>query len=315
MRRWTCLFLASTLLDVLACQGKTGTSLPAEESAPATSPREIDLGRLGRDRQTSLRALRMSHRAVAARLGAHKISCRSSLETTLPGTTPQRVDQEVTLQRDAQGRFSAVKTTHPQYGNEVIWTGEFLFPRLRYGKFLKRRARPEEPLEIADRMVGLLPAYVRLLGRFLAVEPDGTARFLGREVVRVKLALAPSPAPPAPLPGAARRWRQSIVAKEIQGQALLDAKSGAPLSVDLRARYTFSPPAGPPPAATGIPGSMSSDTVATTRLTFTQRIGEIGAVGRITPPPENETIDNPVRVRLEIERQILSGELPGGGDP
>jgi hypothetical protein len=291
------------------CSGNEDRSAPEPERV--TSPVPIDLAAIERgERQATLRALRMPHRYLAARLGAHRVRCTSTLTTQAQAAEAQRVEQEVTMRVDADGHYTVTKNTHPQFGQEVIWTGSWLYPRLRYSKFIRRPARPDEPREIADRIYGLLPAYVRLLGPFISFEARAV-RHLGRSAVRAELKLMAEPAGEPAARGAARRWRQTIVVKSIAGTALLDAKTGVPLSVDLRARWTFSPPAGPIPA-TGIPTKIDRDAVGTMDLAFSQRITDIGAVAKVAAPPEAETIANPRRIRLEIERQMLTGELPIG---
>jgi hypothetical protein len=282
---------------------------PAVASEERPSPRiALDVSALGKDRSTTLRALRMPHHYLTARLGAHRVSCTSTLATQVSGAPAQRIEQEVTLRVDATGHFVALKNTSPQFGQEVIWSGDWLYPRLRYSKFIRRKPRAEEPTEIADRFYGLLPAYVRLLGRFLSVELAGTARHNGRDAIRLTFALRAQPDVER-VRGGARVWRETIAAKRIEGKALLDAKTGAPLSVELKAQLSFNPPAGPTPTS-GIPSKIDGKSVGTMELSFSQRVSDIGRVTAIAAPPEAETIDNPRRVRLEYERQLLTGELP-----
>jgi len=294
------------------CSGKEDRSAHEPDRV---APAAIDLAAVARgERQSTLRALRMPHRYLAARLGAHRVRCTSTLTTQVPAAETQRLEQEVTMRVDADGHYAVSKNTSPQFGHEVVWTGDWIYPRLRYSKFLRRPARRDEPREIADRIYGLLPAYVRLLGPFISVEARGEAQHLGRSAVRAELKLMAEPAGEPSARGVARQWRQTIVVKSLTGTALLDAKTGAPLSVDLRARWSFNPPAGSIPA-TGIPTKIDRDAVGTMDLSFSQRITNIGAVAKVTAPPEAETIDNPRRIRLEIERQMLTGELPIGEPP
>jgi hypothetical protein len=312
-------FLQRCSIALILLIGVTWVGLDACKKSPApirTEPRsvasgyELKLDALGEDRLAALRALRMPHHAIATRLGAHVVKSKSTLVTELKGSPSKRLDQEVTLRMNGKGEFAALKTTTAPYGAEVIWTQDWLYPRLRTSKFLKRRARGAEPVEIADRMYGLLPAYIRLLSRFIDIESAGKTQLMGREVIRVKLKLKAEIAPPAQPTGLARQWRQSVSAKSIEGQSLLDVKTGAPLSMDLRARWSFNPPATQSPATTGIPGTIQRNALGTMELTYSQRITDIGKSARIDPPPEGDTIDNPRRIRLEIERQMLTGELP-----
>jgi hypothetical protein len=299
--------LLLALLALSACSERGSGSEPAPQlPAPTAS---LDREALARgEARALLGALAMPHHYLAARLGAHRLHCRSTLATTV-GSQTREVRQEVELRVDGKGRYAALKHTHPQFGQEVIWTGEHLYPRLRHGKFLKRQARAGEPAAIADRIAGLLPAYVGLLRRFMRVELKGTSSVGGRAALKLALGLDPSPRPPPRSAAPARAWRQTISVSALSGVALLDRESGAPLSVDLRARWSFNPPKGGA-TASGIPAAVDRDATGTMELSFEQRVNELGAVKAIAPPPEAETIDNPRRVRLELERQMLSGELP-----
>jgi hypothetical protein len=286
--------------------GVSGEPEPAARVASATLDREA----LARgETRTLLGALAMPHHYLATRLGSHRIQCSSTLSTTVPGQPPREVRQEVELRMDREGRFAATKNTHPQHGQEVIWTGDALYPRLRHGKFLRRPARAGEPRAIADRFAGLLPAYVGLLRRFLRVSLKGPTSVAGRSALKLELGLATSPPPPPRNPAPARAWRQSIVVSSLAGVALLDRESGAPLSVDLRARWSFHPPAGGP-TPSGIPSAIDRNSTGTMELVYRQRVSTIGAIKEIAPPPAADTIDNPRRIRLELERQMLVGELP-----
>jgi len=307
--------LLACSLGLAGCKGKP---LPANLPGSARHQPTLDLSQLGKDPATTLRALRMPERSLAARLGAHRLTCSSRLTTELTGSAPQEVKQELSLRIDAAGHFAVQKTTHPQYGQEVSWPGGWIYPRLRFSKFVKRRARPEEPAQIVDRLGGLLPAYVGLLRRFLEVVPEGTHSLDGRQVIRVRLGLAADPASPrvGESSAPARGWRRSLVAKSIEGRADLDAQTGAPLAVELRASWSFHPPApSATPPASGIPTEVDQNTVGSMRLEFKQRVSQIGRVASIAAPPASETIDNPRRARLEIERQMLTGEtaLPETG--
>jgi hypothetical protein len=304
-RRLSLLLLASAGL-LVGCKGKPAAE-PASPGGRAGVP--LELSRLGSDRRTTLRALRMPAQQVWRGLGAHRLTCRSRLVARVPGHPAREVDQEVMVRFDAGGQFAAVKNTHPQYGRELIWTGGWLYPRLRWNKFLRRRPEAGEPALHLERLAGLLPAYVSLLRRFIRIEALGQASHQGRKAARVKLGLETRPAPPRAESSPARSWRQSLQVSSLEGEALLDARTGAPLKVELRARWSFaaSAPGQRPP--TGIP-SPDPRLRGEGGLRFSLEVSEIGKVAAIEPPPEAETVDSPRLTRSEIERQMLTGELP-----
>lgn len=241
------------------------------------------------------------------------MTCRSTLATSVPSHPTRKVEEEVRLRADGAGHFAAVKNTDPQHGEEVVWTGGWLYSRLRYSVFTRRRPRsPREPAVIADRMYGLLPAYLELLSRFIAVRRAGKVRHGGREGIKVQLSLAQTSEPPPSQRAPARRWRHHVTARAIEGSAILDAKTGAPLSVTLKAGWSFHPPeAGLPPS--GIPRTVDRAVVGKTDLVFEQSVTEVGGKIAVAPPDPGEVKRSLRRVRLELERQMLTGERPVSG--
>lgn len=240
------------------------------------------------------------------------VSCRSTTSSKVSRLEHQ-VQQEVTLRIDGQGNFSAVKNTGPQYGQEVIWTDGWLYPRLRYAPFLRRRPRNRSEVRaIEDRMYGLLPGYVGLLGRFISVTRVKEAQLAGRKVVKIRLGLLNNAAPAPPARGQADRWRRFIAARSISGTALLCAKTGVPLEVELKASWSFHPPDESRPR-TGIPAKVDQRAVGQMKIGFRQQIADIGAKASIKPPDPANTRVSSRRVRLELERQMLTGERPVAG--
>ena len=253
-------------------------------------------------------ALTLSQSAITARLGAHRLNCKSTLQTMVPGSASRTVIQQLDMSVDQKGRFAAAKNTGKQHGQEVIWTGTWLFPRMRHGKFLQRRARAGEPKEIADRMAGYLPAYVKLLAPSMRLESQGETTYQQRKVLRLSLVLSLSPAR-RPNSSGSRRWRQLIKVQSLKGLVLLDAATGVPLSLDLSAAWSFSPPLAGKTPPSGIPQQLDTRTTGTMKLELSQRVTDVGKVPAVQPPPTREVLD-PRRDRLERERQMFSGEIP-----
>lgn len=313
------LFLVGTLICLMGCTGSSETS--AETSANIDTHENIksnthlstklNLSELEKDPAAVRQRLACPYHKFASQLGAHKFVGKSVMEVQLRNHHPRKIEQTVELLWDAKGHFAANKVTSPQYGNEVIWTGDWLYPRLRFSKFIKRKARPKEPSEIADRMYSLWPAYWQLLRRFLNIKPEGNENYLGRNAIRIVFSLKTSPTPVEDEASSAKQWRKHIVVKALDGKAILDADTSAPLSIDLHARWNFNPPiVSSSPPANGIPTKIDNATTGTMELMFSHHITDIGKVALISPPASNEIIDNPRRLRLEIERQILTGERP-----
>jgi hypothetical protein len=284
-----------------------------QKEAPAPSTEASDKSRqgpqvqkLGKDREATLRALAMPHHRIASLVGAHRIRCTSSLKTAVTGQPDRKVKQQLDLRMDDRGNFTAEKNTHPRYGFEVVWVDGWLYSRQRSSVFIKRTPRKGEPEEIADRLYGLLPAYIDLLGRFLELEIDGEGKASGK--IGLRLSALPDPAPAAKeLEG---NWRQTIAIKALRGRVTLDGRSGVPLQVELEARWTFHPPAADALPASGIPTAIDTKTAGSTTLSFRQRIEDIGKQPAVQAPPAHRVRAGIRRRRIEIERQMLIGERP-----
>jgi len=291
--------------------GSCSDKEPPSDPVSPRPGRRVSTATLGQDRAAALGALSVPHAYLTDKLGAHELKASSLLVTRLNKEEEERkVEQSLKLRVDSKGGYVAVKNTDPQFGNEVIWTPPHLHARLRYSKFTRRRASAKEAQAAAERLYGYLPAYTELLGRFIDVEAAGTATLLGRKAVRVKLKSRQSPSNPDRKTSASGRdWRRTIAVKKLEGSALLDASTGAPLKVELRATWTFNPPKGAPPRS-GIPGSVDPETVGTMSLTFSQQLVALGPkVAKVEPPPAKSIVEVERR-RLEIERQMLLGERP-----
>jgi hypothetical protein len=300
--------LALSGVLVGGCSDKEPSPVP---QSPATKPgRSVATSALGQDRAATLAALALPQAYLSDKLGAHELKITSLLVTRLHKKETSKVEQSLSLRVDNKGAYAAVKNTDPQYGNEVIWTPPMLHAKLRYSKFTRRRATDSEAEAVAERLYGYLPAYVGLLGRFIAVEAAGKATHLGREAIRVKLKPRKSPTAigaGASAPG--KGWRRTIAVKTLEGNVLFDARTGVPLKATLKATWSFNPPKGAPPRS-GIPKVVDSTTVGSMSLTFKQQLEALGAkVAQVDPPPD-EAIVKVERRRLEIERQMLLGERP-----
>jgi hypothetical protein len=301
------LLLAAAVAPATGCRDDDNGKLPLERAEPDAVAPEPD--QLGTRRGATLQALRLPHSAVADKLGAHRLTSESELVSRVPERDERTVVQETTLRVDAEGNYAAVKHTDPHHGQEVIRVGDRLYSRLRHSTFVPREPRRGEAAELADRMVGHLPAYIRLLGPHLAVKRVGSETHQGRKVIAVALSARGEAAEAAePGPGAAGRWRETVEVKALQGRALLDAELAFPLRVKLEARWTFTPPAPGQDPASGIPEELDEGKRGTMELTFEQSISHLGDVEAVKPPPEEEVMDDTRRRRLELERQILSGE-------
>jgi hypothetical protein len=113
------------------------------------------------------------------------------------------------------------------------------FVRPRYGRFVRRRPEGDELDRMRALVEGAGAGYLGLVERWLTVSDAGRGEVAGRAALRLKLGRAPTPAPAAAESQPARRWRDTMKVRAIEGALALDAASGAPLSIDLRLEYGF----------------------------------------------------------------------------
>lgn len=297
---------ALVLLLLCACEARKG-AIPSRPRREPTALR-FDATALGKDRRLTLATLTMDHGRFARGLGPHRVTARSKLTRTARGN--KEIKQALSIVADGQGHYSVRKQTSEQYGVELIFTGKWLYSRLRYQPFSRRLpADDKEPGRLLNKHYGLLAAYLRLLGPFTAITRGSASRYEGREAIILSLARRNAPAdPPAGVAlERAKRWRRSIDVEALSGKVVVDARTGAALKAELEARFSFALPRGEAPK-TGIPRELSSERGGVA-LSFEQTISEIGKRQQIVAPPEDERMDLRRR-RLEIERQMVTGERP-----
>lgn len=291
------------------CRSPAGDRQASPAADGAARARPAASARPGHDREATLAALALRQQTINSRLGAHQLTIKSSLNSLVRGYPARKVIQQLSLQVDSGGGYRGTKNTSSQYGHEVIWSGGWLHTRLRFGKYARRRPRAGEPGRLVDRMAGHLPGQLALLRPFLTFGAPAQTTYQQRKAIKLPLLLHQNPSAHPLQAAPSRRWRRSIRVRAIKGQAVLDARTGVPLSVELSAAWEFSPPAGPTPAS-GIPARVDSGRTGTMELQLSLRRTRVGQVPRISPPPAARTIRDLRRRRLELERQMFSGESP-----
>jgi len=259
------------------------------------------------------RALMLPGRELARLKGGARLELESTATSAVKGYPPRKVEQKLRLDLDADGGFHARKDTHEQLGQEVIHAGGWLHARLRHSKFTRRKPAEGEAGRVLDRMASHLPGYLELLGPYLKLEGAGDATHEGRPAQKVTLSLRPDPSPAARAAlarGPARKWRMEAVVTKLQGTALLDAETRVPLAVKLGATLTFKAPRPSKQVpASGLPAVMSDKLQGEMTIALEQKVTRVGKVALIKPPPADQTITDVRRRRLELERQMLTGEV------
>jgi hypothetical protein len=198
----------------------------------------IDVAKLTQPEEL-VRALSMSGRELDQRLGAHRMDANSSLKLTLPGQTPQSLDESFMVETDGLGAVHVMHDNSRGNGFEAVSQTDDFYVRPRHGKFVRRKAEGDELARLRTTAETAAAADLRLLQRFVYVHRAGTASVAGHAGVRLSLSARASPERATADNEPGRKWRESVSVRYIDGDVVLDARSGAPLAVRLDASYAF----------------------------------------------------------------------------
>jgi hypothetical protein len=197
------------------------------EVAKLTQPEEL------------VRALSLSGKALDERLGAHKMDATQTTKLAVKDQQPVTLEETFAVQADGHGAVHVVHDNSHGNGFEAVALADDLYVKPRYGRFVKRKVEGDELERLRTTAETAAASDLRLVERFVQIREAGTANVAGH--AGVKLALSARPSPDAKVvetePG--RKWRETIDVRYIDGDVVLDAKTGAPLSVRLEAQYNF----------------------------------------------------------------------------
>jgi hypothetical protein len=262
---------------------------PAEATAVAIDRAVKESGELAR-------AFALPHHEVAKKLGAHTVKITSRYEVKEGDKVVDQLSDTTTIELGAGESFRAVYENSADYGREVIFEGGHLFLRPRYSKWHRRAPNePAEPAHTRDQMYAVLGDYFAVVAHAAEVTDKGPAKAAGRDGRRVEIKLDPTPAKPAAQVLTQRKWRESVTVQALEGDAVLDADSAAPLQARFKATFTFS----------------RDGRTFTQTLEVGQEVTGVGsAVALVTPPPE-EVVVTPERSHEVDERdELLKGMAP-----
>jgi hypothetical protein len=184
-------------------------------------------------------AASMPGREVDKRLGAHRFEATSKMKIEPPGKPAETLEEAWRLDTDANSDFHALKGNDHGYGFEATVSGGDLYVRPRYGKFVKRKPEGDEVDRLRAAIDGVAGDYVKLLERWLQVREDGKTTVAGRPAVKLKLSASASPAPVTVETDASRKWRETVNVRYVDGDVLIDEKTGAVVGMRLETSYTF----------------------------------------------------------------------------
>jgi hypothetical protein len=225
----------------LCCAAAIGCSRGGDENLGLSArPEEaaIDTARLVEPAQL-VRALVMPGRTVDKKLGARRIDASGTMKVEPPGRPAESLDEVWRLSSDGGGALHLLHDNSRSQGFEAIVTGGDIYVRPRWGKMVKRKPEGDEVERLRASIEGVAGEYLGLLQRFIKVKDNGHAQVAGRNGVRLKLVASAQPGALTPEQDPAKKWRDTVQPKYIDGEVVVDAGSGAPLVADVQASYTF----------------------------------------------------------------------------
>ena len=227
-------FLALSAALFLAC-GKGGDENLGLSSRPAVEA-AIDLAGIARPGALEA-ALAVPAAIVDKRLGPHARTQTLAL-TLASGDSKESFDERWQSELDAGGHVHLLHETSRDQGMEYLALDGKLFVRPRHARWVGRDAEGDEVERLQATHAGTLGGELAVLGRF-AARAEAATTVGGRSAVRVRLSRAPSPAAWKSDGEAAHAWRASLAVSALEGEAVIDAASGALLSAKLDASYRF----------------------------------------------------------------------------
>ncbi len=185
------------------------------------------------------RALSLSGRDLDERLGAHRMDASSSLRLTLPGNQARTLEDTFEVEADGRGAVHLTHDNSAGNGFEAVAFADDLYVKPRYGKFVRRKVEGDELARLRVTVETPAASYLRLLSRWLQIREAGTASVAGHAGVRLALSARSSPGSAPAESETGRRWRQTVKVRYIDGEVVVDARTGAALAVRLDASYSF----------------------------------------------------------------------------
>lgn len=290
--------LTLAALATMACGRSSGVSdeqLGNLVKEPKRADTKIDVAKAASEPAELGRALTRPYDRVLAALGPHALTIKTQTLVDEAGKQVSDLTDETTLENGDKDTFHGVYANTADYGREAIFAGDKLYLRPRYQRWHGRAPEAaSEPAEIRAAFYGAIPATWDLVGFAAELTDKGVVQVAGRSGRKIELKTSPGAdkAPREPL--AQRKWREGRSIEALAGSVVLDADTGAPLSVEIDAKLGFS--------------RDGRSFVMKVKLQAT--VTKLGATP-IGAPAEGEVVATPGRLREVDDRDyLLQGIAP-----
>lgn len=288
-----------TLSATVACGRSSG--VPDEHLGnlvvePARGDTKIDVTRAATEESELARTLTRPYEKVLTDLGPHNITIKTETVVDEAGKPVSELSDESTILNGDKGTYRAIYTNTADYGREAIFLGDKLYLKPRYQRWHGRAPESStEPFDLRESFYGAIPATWDLIGYAAELTDRGVVQASGRTGRKIEVKLSPSATKAPRETLSQRKWREGRSVEALTGNVVLDADTGAPLSIDLDAKIGFS--------------RDSRSFIMKVKLQSTA--ANIGKPADIAPPPESEVVATPGRMREVDDRDyLLQGIAP-----
>ncbi len=258
--------------------------------APKEGTAPINVDKAAKDPAELSRALARPYGDLIAKVGPHTYSINTETVVDEAGKAVETLSDHTTIELGAKDAYHAVYTNSADYGREVIYDGNTMFLRPRYQRWHGRAPESaEEPAALRDSYFEAIGATWDLLAPGAELTDGGATQVGGRAARKVILELSPSPRTPPSEPLVQRKWRERRTVEAVTGELALDNESGLPLSAKLQGIVSFMRDGRRFSMKVNVDGSASA----------------IGSPVAITPPPADQVVSTPERMREVDDRDFL----------
>ncbi len=275
----------------MACGASGGTpddELPGLVHAQVENAPAIDVARAAKDPAMLAAAVDLPEHRATLLLGPHALVVRSTATVKDGDAVIESLSDDVILDDGGDDDFHGKDDNSADYGREIIATGGALYLRPRYARWHARAPEDGELQKLRDELGQTLAADFDLLAPAIAGVDRGETEVAGRPARRIGLELAPVPHP-VTASVTQKKWREGATVEAVSGEVVLDARTGVPLHAHVEGRLAF---------------SQGNHRYHMT-LVVDHDVSKIGSKPAIAPPPAEDTVATPQRLREVDERDLL----------
>jgi hypothetical protein len=268
--------------------------------APKAPDQKIDVALAAREPSELGRALMLPYKAEVAAFGPHTVAVATTNTVDEGSAHVSDLSDQTTVELGDAGTYHATYDNSADYGREAIYVPSAaagsgtaagtLYLRPRYQRWHARAPEtPDEPVTLRDQYLEAVGATWDLLAPAVELTDGGPATVAGRAGKKIIVKRAPTPRANPPEPLKQRAWRQTRSIDAVDGEIVIDAETGLPLSVKL----------------SGAIGFQRAGRRFVMKLGVSSMIDHVGHAAAIVAPAAEVVVATPVRRREVDDRDFL----------